>query len=273
MDWFYASNGQQKGPVSDVQLDELVRTSVINHETLVWHAGLADWQPLRAARSSGPPPVPVPGAAPEAVCVECGRMFPQGEMVFLSQSWVCGPCKPMFLQRLKEGGAPQTAVGSIWRFNKQMVLRSETPMPDRCVRCNAPANGFKLKRQLYWHPPLVYLLVLINLLVYLAVALSIRKKALLHVGLCETHRTARKRAIIGTWLSVLTGIAMIIGGIAWNSVILGLLGVVLFLGGLIVGLYKARIVSPTKINKEYAWVKGAGEPFLAELPEWTGPAN
>lgn len=44
MDWYYAENGQQKGPVSDEQLQSLVRDGVVKTETLVWRDGLANWQ-------------------------------------------------------------------------------------------------------------------------------------------------------------------------------------------------------------------------------------
>ena len=45
MDWFYAQNGQQAGPVADEELADLVRRGVIHRDTLVWHSGLADWKP------------------------------------------------------------------------------------------------------------------------------------------------------------------------------------------------------------------------------------
>lgn len=36
-------------------------------------------------------------------CYECGKSFSQDEMVQYSGSWVCAGCKPVFLQKLKEG--------------------------------------------------------------------------------------------------------------------------------------------------------------------------
>ena len=45
MAWFYAEGGQQKGPVDDSVLDDLVRSGVIRPETLIWREGQANWQP------------------------------------------------------------------------------------------------------------------------------------------------------------------------------------------------------------------------------------
>ncbi|WP_050024364.1 RDD family protein [Verrucomicrobium sp. BvORR034] len=50
MNWFYSENGQQKGPISDMELTTLVRGGTIPTNTLVWREGLPDWQPLSQVR-------------------------------------------------------------------------------------------------------------------------------------------------------------------------------------------------------------------------------
>lgn len=50
MNWYYAENGAQKGPVSDSELEALVARKVLNGDSVVWHDGLPSWQPLKAAR-------------------------------------------------------------------------------------------------------------------------------------------------------------------------------------------------------------------------------
>ena len=278
MDWYYVVDSQQRGPVPEDRLDELLRSGAITGDTLVWRDGLADWQPLHAARPAALAPESTPPAAPRLtpagtalLCAECRRQFPQTDLVLLNHSWVCAQCKPLFLQRLAEGAPPPQPVGLAWRSNRQMILRPETALPDRCVRCNAPANGFRLKRNLYWHPPLYYLLILINILVYAIVALCIRKKAVIHIGLCETHRAQRKWFIAGSWLAALLGLILLIAGIAENGGYLILFGIILLLGAAICGAAKGPVVSPAKIDREFVWVKGVGQSFLADLPEWSGP--
>jgi hypothetical protein len=52
MTWHYAAGGAQLGPVDDAQLDRLIAAGVVTGDTLVWHAGLDGWKPLREARGA-----------------------------------------------------------------------------------------------------------------------------------------------------------------------------------------------------------------------------
>lgn len=59
MEWYYALNGHQTGPVSESELRQLLHDGVVTPATLVWRAGMADWQPYSAA-------VSMPAAAPSS---------------------------------------------------------------------------------------------------------------------------------------------------------------------------------------------------------------
>lgn len=50
MNWYYVENGQQKGPVTQDQLDELARQGTIKADTLTWTDGMANWLPYSQAR-------------------------------------------------------------------------------------------------------------------------------------------------------------------------------------------------------------------------------
>ncbi len=69
MNWYYAHEGQQQGPVSEEQLANLVRLGVIGSSNLVWRDGLADWGPLgtHAPHLLPPPPPANPPAVPVPV--------------------------------------------------------------------------------------------------------------------------------------------------------------------------------------------------------------
>jgi hypothetical protein len=54
MMWHYAAGGAQLGPIDDAQLDRLIAAGVVTGETLVWHAGLDGWKPLRDVRRAVP---------------------------------------------------------------------------------------------------------------------------------------------------------------------------------------------------------------------------
>ncbi|HXJ39925.1 MAG TPA: RDD family protein [Bryobacteraceae bacterium] len=62
MEWFYAKDGKQLGPVTAEDLAQLLRTGVMTPDSLVWHAGMAEWQAYRTAAGM-PPPIPPGGMA------------------------------------------------------------------------------------------------------------------------------------------------------------------------------------------------------------------
>lgn len=45
MEWYYAQNNQQLGPVPEAEFNRLATTGVIRPETLVWRDGMSEWQP------------------------------------------------------------------------------------------------------------------------------------------------------------------------------------------------------------------------------------
>lgn len=50
MNWYYASNGTQHGPVTEADLLALIQAGTIAATTQVWQEGMADWKPLSEAR-------------------------------------------------------------------------------------------------------------------------------------------------------------------------------------------------------------------------------
>jgi uncharacterized RDD family membrane protein YckC len=107
MKWYYADAGRQVGPVEDAQLDDLVRSGAVRDDTLVWREGMANWLPHSSARGPAKP-IPIPAAVPIAVetrfCSECGTPHPATEMVAIGSANICANCKPLYLQRMREGG-------------------------------------------------------------------------------------------------------------------------------------------------------------------------
>ncbi|WP_298858598.1 DUF805 domain-containing protein [uncultured Sulfitobacter sp.] len=51
-DWYYAVEGTSNGPISEVELKELVAVGTIRSDTLVWQEGMADWLPYARAQGT-----------------------------------------------------------------------------------------------------------------------------------------------------------------------------------------------------------------------------
>ncbi len=61
MKWYYAEGGSQQGPVEETELNRLVTLGTVRADTLVWHEGLASWQPLGVVRGMPTAAVSVAG--------------------------------------------------------------------------------------------------------------------------------------------------------------------------------------------------------------------
>jgi hypothetical protein len=66
--WFYASEGQQKGPFPEAQLLDLIARGTVRADSLVWTEGMSGWQ--KAAEIPGlvpgaAAPPPMPGGPPQ----------------------------------------------------------------------------------------------------------------------------------------------------------------------------------------------------------------
>lgn len=123
MNWYYAKEGQQAGPIDDAELSRLVSLKAIVGSTLVWREGMAQWQPYqdvwtqgmpdwRASAPSEAPPslsaqAPATSGGPAASgprCTVCKIAFTDDDLVIIEGQKVCAICKPTLLQRMKEGG-------------------------------------------------------------------------------------------------------------------------------------------------------------------------
>jgi hypothetical protein len=171
--------------------------------------------------------------------------------------------------------APESEAG-VWSDGRYLIMWKDAELPDVCVKSNQPANGGRLRRSLSWHHPAVYLAIFAGLLIYVILALVLRKTATIHIGLSDEWFRRRRRAIAIGWITGLTGIGMMFGGIALldRHDAAGLLvpaGLVVALFGAIFGLMQARMVAPIRITDEYVWLKGVHHDYLDALPQYTGP--
>jgi uncharacterized RDD family membrane protein YckC len=143
MSWYYAPSDKQIGPVSDAEFQALIQSRVITDGTLIWREGMGNWQPYQQVKAGLPglasggaesaagaggsgttaatetargpgaasPAVAAPGPN-EVICAECRQVFSRENAINYGTVWVCAGCKPLFVQKLKEGAAPSFLSGS-----------------------------------------------------------------------------------------------------------------------------------------------------------------
>ena len=115
-EWFYVKDGQQLGPVSRSELDQIVQRGEIGSDSLVWQEGMENWEPHAGLASSAPPPPPTAaaGAPPPAAgsasgtrpCTECGRTYPEKDLIPYGDQAVCPSCKQEFFAKAKQANGP-----------------------------------------------------------------------------------------------------------------------------------------------------------------------
>ncbi len=102
MEWYYANAGQRSGPVDESELQALYAGGQLRGDTLVWKAGMGEWQPLGAAQPSFLNAVP---QSQGRFCTECGREFDPADLLTFGAARVCAGCKDVFFQRVREQGS------------------------------------------------------------------------------------------------------------------------------------------------------------------------
>src|SRR5947209_5030384 len=116
MNWFYAIDQQQLGPITQEEFSRLLSDGVIKPDTLVWRVGMANWMPYSEYAASQAVPLPVANTTivntnqnnnnsnnDTAVCAVSGKTYPKREMVQYEGKWISAEHRDAFFQRLREG--------------------------------------------------------------------------------------------------------------------------------------------------------------------------
>lgn len=175
---------------------------------------------------------------------------------------------------------PLTASGisqGIWRDGKKLVVHRDAVLPPICVKTNEPSVR-KIKRKYYWRHPAVLSLVLLNVLIYIIVAMAIRKRHDLEVPVSEETADNRRNWMAIGWIISLGAIGLCIASIAWmlepaNNSLAGygvggliLSGITLIVGAFF-GARAAGILYPKKMTGSATWFNGAHWEYLERFPE------
>lgn len=126
-----------------------------------------------------------------------------------------------------------------------------------------------LRRTLSWHPQGIYLLFLISPLIYLIVALIVRKQLRISVGLCATHASRRSGWLMAGWITFAAAIGLffVAAAVRRDGVVYGLSGGGLLVISLIIAVITSSLtVRPRRITQFEGTIAGAGEGYLQQFP-------
>jgi uncharacterized RDD family membrane protein YckC len=107
MNIYYADGDRQVGPIDKTELQSLIKARKIDSRTLVWQPGMQGWEELglfvKRKTQGGSQSVPAASPVKQSLCSECGQAFAENDMIRFAEAWVCASCKPLFVQKIKEG--------------------------------------------------------------------------------------------------------------------------------------------------------------------------
>ncbi|MDP5239187.1 hypothetical protein Q9Q94_06585 [Uliginosibacterium sp. 31-16] len=151
-----------------------------------------------------------------------------------------------------------------WRDGKTLVLRRNSALPPRCVKCNAVTDGEAAVRKLHWGSLLT--------LHY--------RKVKLDIPLCATHsrryRRARSARLTLRWLSLALVAAFFIAPQLSRAFTLSgyfvLIPIALLLGALAQRILSAleQPLKPLRIDADFTRLRGADKTFLDSLLDFPG---
>lgn len=158
----------------------------------------------------------------------------------------------------------------IYSSGNVLVMHRHATLPAVCFKSNQPADLPYLHRKLAWHHPAIALLILINLLIYIVVAIAVSKRATIELPLSRQWKSIRKRRIAISLSLVGVGAVLFLGSLGFSGSRTGdngwalffAIGFILMLGAGIYGAFASRMVSVKKIENDYLYLKGAHPDFL-----------
>jgi hypothetical protein len=162
----------------------------------------------------------------------------------------------------------------IWQQGKQLVIDRDTELPDRCIKCNLPAGGYRKRKRLYYYHPIALVFIILLIFIFwpvaLILALILRRSAMIEYGLCPRHRKqhlAFAFSSIGLLLlSVVSALFSIQQGMQAETLLL--LSLATFLLALLPAFLHGIYLRSGKIDQSFIRIKGTGKLFRDSFPQF-----
>jgi hypothetical protein len=107
-------------------------------------------------------------------------------------------------------------------------------------------------------------------LFYAIAAVIVRKRAEVHLGICQRHLKNRRIGILAAWGLFVFSVLSFVIGVNQDLPALVLIGSLLFLASLIVGIVASQTVTAAKMNEQLVWIKGTHRSYLDQFPTYSG---
>jgi hypothetical protein len=172
--------------------------------------------------------------------------------------------------------------GGLRRRGKFLVAAIYAPFPDRCVKCNLPAEGYRINRKLISpddsvifprSPSLILLLFCFPIFIISIIASALkptRASASIAFGLCPAHRRTRRNTILIGWCTALALVGSYALAVDSGRTIFMSIFHFILTSSPILAIYcfiRLRLLSlyAESFSRDFVWIRGAGKNFLESL--------
>ena len=171
------------------------------------------------------------------------------------------PVLPYASPGLQPVGEP--APDSAWQQGDIVIVRNSVILPDRCIKCNAPAHGPYIRCAVRWTNPLHYLLMLAIIVGWIVIPGS--REGKLGVYLCARHRRHWHLLKAVGYSLICAGIATIFATYALESKLVLFAGAAMVVPGIVLIPF-TRLLKPKHIDEQFIWLKGLPPAYVASFP-------
>jgi hypothetical protein len=149
---------------------------------------------------------------------------------------------------------------------KCLIVPKDYILPAMCIKTGETLGLTPQRRRKFaWYPPMVNLLILVNILVLILVASIVSKKGVIHYQLSRAVARKRRNVLLRNWAIFLASLVFFALGTANNEGSLLAAGGVALVVAMILGLVASRFLWAKKIDATHIYLCGVPEKVALEL--------
>lgn len=157
-------------------------------------------------------------------------------------------------------------VGGIVYDGKTLMIPKQFTFPAVCLKTGAVTDLTPpQRRKLSWYPPLVGLLIIVNILIFAIVAACVSKKGEIHFQLTNAVARKRRNTLLRNWAIFGISVGLICGGAATRNGLLIFGGIFGLLVAFILACVASRFLAAKRIDKTHIWLTGVPDDVARAL--------
>jgi hypothetical protein len=160
---------------------------------------------------------------------------------------------------------PPSPAPDVVVHGKTLIVPKNYAFPPVCLVTGRTDDLVEVRRKLSWHASGVYLLILINLLIYIIVAMVVRKTSEHTFYLSRQERDSRRKWTVVGWITVLAGIGSLVVGAAMETPAMIIACPILLIAGIVVFYTKVQLLRAERISETSASIRGIAPAVMNQL--------